>query len=443
MKNLTYSILTGLLLCALGCSQDKYEIELTPQDDKVKRELTYSNSNTSAFAQEVKRIEKEYGAKADWINESARLSDVVGPRMPNDVGGYGGYKKWNSPMGSLTLYHDRFRGSHDYASQLKSRHEAVEDMGDLLVDWLGIELGHLPDWDKVKKFFEDDFRNDMHNLSIGIWQTGFQTDNRNPESWFRLGQFLIEREYVELDQVPRLIRSFQDGRFPLPLMESIRSRLNVHLGSTEAAKEATKIFSGESEFGNSFNRYVAKSDLIQDILLPKWSEIAGDKLKKRDLVSEILYAAFWPPSAPMFSPTVVKVKLNSQLEPILTNGRWDSKAGTVDWDQEIGDAEQENVPGFAYSVVAQPDSNYQAKHFGIEILKGKQLANYVLWYNGLEQAEQKRIDDLINGIEPTSKIALELSKFEQTDGSSFLNQGVRQLKGAFAAKKDKSAGTDR
>ena len=432
MKNLFRFLPVLFLVLLSGCTSEKYEIVLTPKDGKVERQVTYSRKN-QGIGLEVKRLEAEYDATHLRIGNSARLEKVFGERMPDDVGGHGSYKRWNSPMGNIELYLERFRGSHDYATQLSLRRDAVDDFADLLVDWLTVEIGHETGFDDVEKFLENDFRNELHNLSIGIWQTGFETDSKRPEFWFRVAQFLLERDYVQLDQIPTVVRDFQENKFPPVLLENLRKRLINEFPLQKIGNKATEFFATEAKIKKSFNKYIDGSELVAGVLLPKWREnLNGQSRPKRILTGEIAGAAFWPSSLPFFSSTQVAVKLKSMREPLLSNGRWNQKSGSINWAQSIGEREEQDllenrIPGFAFSVVATPDLKYQTTHFGKEVLNGEKLSAYVFWYNGLTKDEQANLDKFIGGFDDSTRRVTELTNFRKRTESDFAGEGVDQL----------------
>ena len=437
----TFPLLTCLLIMLVGCQQDEYEIELTPKGEKVQREVTYSNSSNKLNRSEIRRLEGVYDSKGKQIGEATKISSEFGEQMPDDVGGHGIYKHWKSPMGTLTVYTERFRGSNDYASQLELRRSAVDDLVDLVIEWMAAEMGDQREFPKIESFIGTEFRNDMHNLSTGIWQTGFETDTNEPEFWFRVGEFLIERDYFEIEQIPGLVRSFEDGTDgPSVILESLRDRLVRQFDLAKTGIKATEFLASNAQAERSFNKNVRSSKLVNDVLFKKWSKRLSSDFRRDELAYELFSTAFWPPSLQLFSTTTVRVKLHSKLEPVFSNGTWNKDKDLIGWAQAVNDRDTENeiheIPGFAFSVLSEPDLEYQKSHFGGEVLSGNDLAGYVLWYNGLTKDERAKLDKFIGGFDDSTRIVRELNGFRFKAESSFERRGIEQLKEAVVKSKN-------
>ena len=439
-----FLLLACLAVVFAGCIQDRYEIELTPKGDKVRRELTYSSSGETVNQIELRRLERVYDSKSKKVKNARWFSKEYDQQMPDDVGGHGIYKHWKSPMGTLTVYTERFRGSIDYASQLELRRSAVDDLVDLVVEWMKSEMGGHAEFAKIERFLKTEFRNDLHNLSIGIWQTGFETDVSQPEFFFRVGQFLIERNYFEIDQVPVLVRSLKEGtELPPVVLESIRDRLVRKFELAKTGVEATEFLASHNQAAASFNKHILSSKLANDVLCPKWSKRLGSNITKGKLGSGLTGAALWPSTLQFLSPTAVNVKFHSKVEPIFSNGSWDRNTSSIEWSQSTGERDADiatlgmsEIPRFVFSVSAEPDLDYQKSHLGDEVLSGNELAIYVLWYNALTKDEQAKLDKFIGGFDGSTRILRELNNFKRKAGADFEVQGIEQLIKAVEENKD-------
>jgi len=325
---------------------------------------------------------------------------------------------------------------------LELRRSAVDDLVDLVVDWMAGEMGDHAEFAKVESFLKGEFRNDLHNLSIGIWQTGFETDSHRPEFWFRVWLFLIERNYVEIEEVPGLIRSAGEAtEVPPVVLKSIRDRLARQFELKKTGIEATEFLASPIKAANSFDAHIRSSKFANDVLRPKWSKRLGSKIKKGELGGDLSGAAFWPSSLEFFSPTILELKLHSEVEPILSNGSWNQSNSSIQWRQAINERDADNgelgipeVPGFAFSVLSEPDLDYQSSHFGNEVLNGNELAIYILWYNALTKDEQAKLDKFIGGFDDSTRVMRELNNFKRKAESDFEGRGVGQLIKAVATK---------
>jgi hypothetical protein len=151
-----------VLIAAAGCEEKIYEVELQPRGDKIERRLTLTrrdlrDHSKKRLAQddepELKRIAQAYQTKTPSLPRAkASFSGTFGGVLPRDVGGDGHYVHWESPLGRVSIYVERFRGNDDIYSSLEARRKAVDSIVDLLVDWFESELRTEPDWPPLRAF---------------------------------------------------------------------------------------------------------------------------------------------------------------------------------------------------------------------------------------------------------------------------------------------------
>src|SRR5581483_6020967 len=86
-----------------------------------------------------------------------------GPEMPDDVGGSGSYRQTASSMGIASVYVEHFRGSDDVEAHIDDRRQAADALTNLLIGWFQRELGRDPNFARIRRFLDRDFRHDLRN----------------------------------------------------------------------------------------------------------------------------------------------------------------------------------------------------------------------------------------------------------------------------------------
>jgi hypothetical protein len=236
-----------LVLATAGCVSNRYEVELTPDGQTLKREITAWRSsgdkpeNPQEFPQEeLEKIAKAYGVRVPEKRDQKHTfqGDFAG-EMPQDVGGQGSYTHWETSLGSLSMYVERFRGNDDLMADVDSRMTACDQLVNLLAGWLEAELKDHPGFSDLKKFLDGDFRRDVKNLSLLAWTftnlATVQMENKPDEELgqelvLRASQYLLERGYFTLDELPAFVRAVQQEdskRLLEPLKRFLASKMGV------------------------------------------------------------------------------------------------------------------------------------------------------------------------------------------------------------------------
>ena len=214
-----------VLVAAAGCEEKIYEVELRPRGDKIERRLTLRRQDLRDHSKEslskddlaeLGRIARAYQTETPSVpRPKASFSGTFGSVLPRDVGGDGHYVRWESPLGRVSIYVERFRGNDDIYSSLDARRKAVDSLVDLLVGWFESELRKEPDWPPLRAFLDTQFRTDLQNLSLFVWSTNVrdivESTDALAEVGFRAAQYCVERKYASYEEAPVLIREFQDA----------------------------------------------------------------------------------------------------------------------------------------------------------------------------------------------------------------------------------------
>ena len=212
--------LAAMAMVVTGCPHNEYIVELKPQGNSIERTLVFfcadgMNTNTgvpnyqSFGTAELAAIIALYPANG-FSNDGKRyvVRGEFTNQLPADVGGAGFYTNLTTSLGSVGFYVERFRGNDDLAGMTQRRIKSAERFTDLVAGWSQMELGREPGFDKLHQFLDVDFRRDLKNFGIYWWEgqlaSGYKT-NADEEFAVRFGQYLWERGYFKIGEIPSLL----------------------------------------------------------------------------------------------------------------------------------------------------------------------------------------------------------------------------------------------
>lgn len=438
-------ILLPLLLLATGCSSRyRYEITIKPTAEGAasspggaaafERAITFwKSSNSNAALQEfpkadVDRIAAAYGGTASAkLDQKHKFSGRFTGKMPAEIQNSGTLSRWVSPFGTATLYLERFGGNDDIVGQFEMRKKAMDHLADLVTGWLESELGREPNWPKLRRFLETEFRRDLQNLSATALVASGEDDSRairadaEAESTSadvfetaltRVYQYLIERGYFEPRDLPALLASMDgNGSFAVRWGERfLRKKLEL---PENAPRPAGLAFLADLETSfRSLDRYLQTTPEYKR-LEEAWEARRIDDAKERrpeaiDILVEPIDDAFL--QLRLFEDsTEVSVMLYCPVRPSSTNGSWDQAKGAIHWNTlQNGDT---GLPTFFFANWAEPDTKAQVARFGKEILSGVVLGEYVLWYAGLGPELATEWDAFLASLQPGPDLAKRIESF--------------------------------
>jgi hypothetical protein len=432
MKKILPLALAAMALMVTGCPHDQYIVELKPRGNTIERTLVFyredgvdtntGGPNYQRFgAAELAAITAQYPAQGlsnDGLRYTAR--GEFARALPNDVGGAGVYTNLTTSLGAAGFYVERFRGSDDVAGMSERRGKAADRLTDLGLGWCQTELGREPGYDKLRQFLEVDFRRDLKNLSAYWWDgrlAGAYKTNAGEEFAVRLGQYLFERGYFTMAEIPRLFTEASGDNSPA-LLRRIQRLVARKMGvpETEPVPASLAFLGDEATLEKSFNQFAAGTDLYH-AKLKQWEEIK--KLKpdtKQPEPSEVVEEAVGDllefDSNLFGQPDHLAVRLSLPTPPIHSNGRWDEALKQVVWETDIEErTNASHVPFSCYASWAKADEAYQTKHFGRVILTGDELTQYCLWRNGQNEREGGEWDAFVSGLNAGSQLVEKLDAF--------------------------------
>ncbi|MDH3583253.1 MAG: hypothetical protein OER86_03475 [Phycisphaerae bacterium] len=382
-----YALLAALVLLP-ACSSTTYHVEMSRLND------------SGLVSRTVRKADQP--ANKDKKVEEPTTTTFRG-ETPQDVGGAGSYQHHPDPMGSVSIYMERFGGNDDLHGQLREMSTAADALLDILIAWFQSELQDDPRWPKLKTFLHQDLRRDLKNVALYLW-TG-RNRGKVEGAGVRIVQYLIERGYFKATEIPAMSGLIQDAlnegdagtdRFMKYLQRQVARRMGIK--DNQAAPESLVFLSTLEAANTSLVHWYAGTDegrarMARFQSLPE--DERGDKpeypdfeaLHIEDMVGFELFA----------STRHVEVKFLAEGPPVKTNGTWEKDHQRLLWKRRIDRAN--TLPALCYAVWAAPDNAYQKKHLGRVALSGDELIGYVLARAALDPKDQRVWDALVDSLD--------------------------------------------
>lgn len=427
----------SLLLAFLGCTQKVYEIELRPDGQFMQRTLTVRSESVDADSEDVSsplpekeldRLHAFYDSANDKIeNDRHTFSGRFENRMPADVGGDGRFVHFESPLGSTSYYSERFRGEDDLLRSMQHRETASDSIITLLLNWAETEIADPEIRQRVKTFLDGEFRRDAKNVALYCWTHAMLSDLDEEKTMQRLSarvlQYLVERDYVSLTEIPRMLRVVNAGT-EASQFELLRKIVLNKLGLPEYE---LAILADEEQFTESLRRSVRDTDLYREAVAKKREQKAdGEVEESLDPIDLFINYTLQATLPNMFAGVnSVHVTLHCDTPPFFTNATWDEASRSASWKSSIDDV---NVPSMVFAAWSVPDQTMQTQCFGRTVLSGESLAQFVVWYGGLGAEEKTHYDDFLAELRPSENLIDEIESFDFVDAENdSLVNGSRSL----------------
>ena len=440
MKSPPFQAIVILAVVLAGCERDRFVVEITPDGDGFQRTLTCwhekvegnSAKVTSLADEELQRLGQLYQRRETpaGIAKQVFSGRFTGP-TPADVGGAGSYTHVATPLGTLSAYVERFRGNDDLEAELAKRRAAADQLADLVIGWSGAELGDGPDVDRLRHFLDTDLRQDLKNLAVYSWTSDAVSGDRQAANEFpvRMAQYLYERGYLALNDVPGIVRAINsnDPRFLLATVERFLAR-KMGIADDRPIPECLAVLGDPERLEKSWTDYLQTTDLYRQ-RLERWEEEKKTDPEAKqpatgDVVGELVGDAFF--KFELFaSPDALELKLSCGEEPFSTNGHWEAAGGAVTWSVDLG--EHPALPAVCFAFWTRPERAVQQKHFGRVVLAGQGLAEYAVWYRGLSADEVRQWDAFVAGCTPEGDLKGALEAFRFPTGPAELADTPKRL----------------
>jgi hypothetical protein len=436
--------LAWLAVILAGCVRNSYEVEVAPVGGSLDRKLTVRQQTrgsgpANAFDEEVRKIAAEYRVAPPPPPAAAKKHEFQGRfagRLPQDVGGYGTFMHWETELGSVSIYVERFRGDDDAEGVLKRRQASADRLVELAVAWLRPELEADPQWPGFRQFLQKDFRRDLHNVTIYAWTMGMaRTSDDFTEALVRGLQYVVERGYITPDDVPAISRAISDAQRGEPerLMTLCKRLIAARLGGK--IPQIPKGLATPEELVKSLNKFLESTDEYVKIIKEWEKQRATDPHVQRPegmaVLNRLLGDLFLAGTGVQLGGDQVTVGLNIDRPAIVTNGHWTEESRKINW--AARSLSNEGWPALMYAAWDEPDETAQKAHFGKLVLQGEPLLNYCLWYRGLTDAEQQEWDKFIDTLAPGTDHERALNNFRFGHEPADRDRGQRLASDTVAA----------
>lgn len=433
--------ITALLLLT-ACELTEFEIDMELDGVELVRrlvtrrvEIEHGEKVLRDYpAEHLARITKAYRTEVpDPVPGELRFEGRFKGRTPNDVGGSGFLAVYAAPMGRLVAYSEQFRGEADPGVVMERAFQAADQWMDLVVGWLGGELGARKGWDRLQVLLDVDLRRDLKNL-IGTFYLTVGPDARlnagaqeglhgEEEFLLRALHLLVAQGILTSEDIPPLFRASNHSgdralAAALPVLKRAIIRATDLSGRGDALEGLLALLvSGDAEA--SFHRHIETTALWKAKLGAWEAATAAKPGRPRPEVSAVtddLLSTMIGASLVFGSEDRLTVTLRCPAPPHRTNGRWDAAAGTLEWAGTPAHGGQ--LPSMAFAFWTEPDATFQEARFGRVLLSGAALEEYVLWYQGLHAGEQRQWDALLKGLRPGADAVgrLRSFRFHPADG---------------------------
>jgi hypothetical protein len=433
MKYRLALFLGAIAILLSGCRHgNQYEIELKPDADGVERQLTcWRVGDKLPFpAEQLAFAEVFYGRPPEKpAPEKFRFTGRFAGKMPHDVGGAGTYTVFATPMGSIAVYSERFRGNDDLVEQFEERGKVAERLANLVAEWFESQMGQDRNWPQVHRFLTQDFRRDLHNLSLYFWRAQAKAaddppiDNPPTEKWesfapyfddtARISQYFSERGYFEpgelLDWAKAMNGSFSSRASAQLLQKVVAKKAGLE---NDEAVHSLDFLSDVDRVVESWNGFLERTTEFEDALRAWEEEKTKTPTEPRPIPDDV----FWGIVAKQLlrwklvtDTDEVKLALATVERPFATNGRWDEQHQQVRWNQPIDGGG--SLPTYCYAVWSDPNSEFQIEHFGRVVVRDRVLADYAATYLVLTGDEEAQWDQLTVDLRPGERLRASIQAF--------------------------------
>lgn len=409
-------------VCMLaGCVDDQYRVRVEPTDDGLERsiEITPGKPGLGALPgginvgddedassriddSELESLAKLYGAH----EPSLTYSSMFGDRVPPDVQGDGFLSRMESSLGEIAAYIERPRGERDIVKSLERLTSAQDLFIEVAIEDLGNRFAGEPWLPALLEWIEDVVSHEFRAVGLEIWALRAGWRNGSVDEFVDPD----DAEELDLDDWRTISVATMLGRMALRQVEA--GRIQPH----ELSRLASAILS-------------ADDDVFPDLAageLPGWLvDVIGEEGVRRlleeseegDLYEDehpkvlewesrwdgdLLSAALGVDG--MFEDfDAVSIELVIGAEPLITNGKWDAQAGSISWEFHVPTEPSSTAwtAPTALAIWATPNPETQRAIFGHDAIVGRELAELVLWINGLEETDRSDWDALIHTLQAT------------------------------------------
>lgn len=432
-QSLCLSSLAILCVFVTGCPYYDYTVELKPKaDGTIERTLTFFQADGGgAGATNYEELTKVRYALIASVYPAGSVT-TNGPRyvasadfagsMPADVGGVGSYTNFATSLGDGGFYMERFRGSNDLAGEMARRLQAADEIDDLIIGWSKMQFGHEHGYKNLRKFLDEDFRQDLKNAGIYGW-AGEANDlyltNFPNEFVFRFSQYLYERGYLKLSDARDIYLAAENEADTSTVVQHLAKRLlmeKMGIPASDPVPRSFAVVDDSAVLQKSWEKYLAGTELYRK-QVAKWQKAKKTDPKAAepqpgDAADELVATLFLGGTGDPFSskPDHLTVRLALTHAPDFTNGKWQD--GHVIWSADLDSTRP--LPVVCYAGWSSPNTQFQTEHFGSVILDNAALSQYCYWQGSLGVDQARQWESFVASLKPGSDLKKSLQDFHFT-----------------------------
>jgi hypothetical protein len=417
---LSIGFVSFCLFSLSGCilEGEKYQIVMKPQKERLHRKITFPVKSSSA--ERIGRIYQACPPLPLW--GKVTLSQTFIGSIPNDIGGFGTYTFFETSMGDFYAYSERIGGSDEIVQNLTRLHQAQDKCVDFLIGWFKAELEKEPGFEKLRKFLNENLRQDIKNLTMYAWLRSFNSkDEHNPEMVARAAQYLVEHGYFQTKELPALYHAGMGlgenedyGKILLVVRKFVAEKMGYL--DTQKMPPCLEFLSNPDRLMASLSKYAVTTEEYKK-QLKEWQKEKKDNSddQKPDplrMVAELALDASGF-DLHLFSDTL-DINFACPTQPYATNGKWDKHTLAISWSVSLAE-EKYGLPEFCYAAWSVPNEKFQKDHFGQVIFRDETLAEYCLWRNGLNKNQAREWDNFLLSLRPGKNLPEKLNAFHFSD----------------------------
>lgn len=439
-------LLVSLLLLG-ACKSTHYELELRPQQDKLQRQLTTwveddEEDELGTLDEEtITRIAAAYQSDVpEDLKAKLQFQALVGPGMPNDVGGIGWYNYWPSSLGDLYSYSEQLGGNENLSVGIDRGMLAIDRLLTIVSLWGKSEFGDARDLEQILAALNSEIRTDLRNIFLHLWldeasPAGVFEDN---ELLVRLAQYLSNQGYFEPMDMPEFYRAVlaSDDDDSELLLAFIARRFATRIGVApkDPLPPSVRALSEDWEhYADLFEHWLENSEESRAAAL-EWAADDNGSIgldEDGNVAFEDLLEAIYDINIYSSGSASITVVLSLPQEPLETNGEYDEDIGTVTWSDRIDNRNDEaaELPASFYAFWVEPATEFQEQHFGDVVIDGDGLAEYAMWENSLQSKQRKDMQRMLAKTDEQTAIdrLLEFRFRGIPDGSKADYAGIQSL----------------
>lgn len=410
------------LICATGCgTRNIYQVEMRVTDAGFVRTVevaTHPRPEVEADAEaaplvseaERKVFSAIYGP-GQIGPERERFEGTFVADTPADVGGSGALTRWTSELGDTLVYHERFRGRLPSLRDRKLREAAIDQLVSWTADWLDEELAGVAGAEEINRFVTNDWRTDLQDLACLLEVTAGTVPNQAAADPGRplllVAHFLIERGYLTFTDLAELpFNDLSETEQQRWVLERLRRKLVSSTGLSADAEPLQRLGDHEA-LSRRFLEFLGRTPEYRSWREEQLAAEVGAAVEPAVFLGHSLEAVSGPLLISLHlwgGVDELTLVLQTDAEPLETNGQWDAESGSVRWQWRLpqrstlpneADWIYSGLPQAAFAQWVQVDQPRQEALFGQVLVRGATLRDYCLWRQRLSEPQAVRWQTLL------------------------------------------------